>query len=61
MTIASISEMKANAANLHSTLEFNPMFVTQNGRGSLVIQTHESYQLQQEKMAFMELIINARK
>lgn len=57
----SISDMKARAATLRDELGFSPLFVTQNGRGSLVVQTHEAYQYQQEKMAFMELIINARK
>lgn len=61
MKIANISDMKANAANLHSMLGFDPMFVTQNGRNSLVVQTHEAYEFQQEKMAFMELIIKAQK
>lgn len=61
MNIASISDMKAKAANLRDELGFEPMFITQNGRESLVVQTHEAYQHQQEKMAFMELVIKAQK
>ncbi len=52
--------MKANAANLHEELGFEPMHVTQNGTESIVIQTAESYQIQQEKIAFMELIISRK-
>jgi PHD/YefM family antitoxin component YafN of YafNO toxin-antitoxin module len=61
MKITNISDMKANAANLYNMLGFDPMFVTQNGRNSLVVQTHDAYEFQQEKMAFMELIIKAQK
>lgn len=50
--------MKANAAKLHAELGFEPMHVTQNGSESLVVQTAESYHVQQEKLAFMELIIS---
>tara|TARA_R110002012_G_C11647067_1_gene611114 strand:- start:1194 stop:1406 length:213 start_codon:yes stop_codon:yes gene_type:complete len=50
--------MKANAANLHAELGFEPMYVTQNGNKSLVVQTSEAFQEQQERMAFMELILN---
>ncbi|GLX77132.1 hypothetical protein tinsulaeT_04720 [Thalassotalea insulae] len=57
MNIKPISYMKANAAKLHDELEFEPMHVTQNGHEYLVVQTAEAYQMQQEKMAFMELII----
>lgn len=57
MNIKPISYMKANAAKLRDELEFEPMHVTQNGHECLVVQTAESYQAQQEKMAFMELII----
>jgi len=60
-TIASISDMKARAASLHDELGFQPLFVTQNGRESLVIQTHEAYLYQQEKMAFMELLLSSKK
>ena len=49
--------MKANAAKLHEELEFEPMHVTQNGHDYLVVQTAQTYQMQQEKMAFMELLI----
>ncbi|OUR60594.1 prevent-host-death protein [Colwellia sp. 39_35_sub15_T18] len=58
MNIKPISYMKANAAKLHTELGFEPMHVTQNGNESLVIQTAESYQAQQEKLAFMELILS---
>lgn len=61
VTQMSISDMKARAATLRDELGFSPAFVTQNGQESLVVQTHEAYQYQQEKMAFMELVINARK
>ncbi len=61
MKIASISDMKAQAANLRDSLGYEPMFVTQNGRESLVVQTHEAYEFMQEKMAFLELLINAQK
>ena len=57
MNIKPISYMKANAAKLHAELEFEPMHVTQNGHECLVVQTAEAYQAQQEKIAFMELII----
>jgi len=50
--------MKANAAKLHAELGFEPMYVTQNGNESLVVQTSEAYQELQERMAFMELILN---
>ena len=53
--------MKANAASLREEIGFEPMFVTQNGVDSLVIQTSAAYQAQQEKMAFMELIIKSEK
>ena len=59
MLIKPISYMKAHAATLSSELGFEPMFVTQNGHESLVIQTAESYQATQEKMAFLELIIKS--
>ena len=53
--------MKAHAATLSAELEFEPMFVTQNGNPSLVVQTSEAYKFQQEKIAFMTLIIKAEK
>jgi PHD/YefM family antitoxin component YafN of YafNO toxin-antitoxin module len=59
MLIKPISYMKAHAATLSSELGFEPMFVTQNGNESLVVQTAESYQATQEKMAFLELIIKS--
>lgn len=58
MNIKPISYMKANAAKLHDELGFEPMHVTQNGTESLVVQTAEAYQAQQEKLAFMELMIS---
>ena len=61
MKMATISQMKANAANLPDELGFSPLFVTQNGKESLVIQTHEAFQYQQEKMAFMTLLLQSRK
>ncbi|ODB35864.1 hypothetical protein BB427_16280 [Pseudoalteromonas sp. BMB] len=61
MKIATISQMKANAATLPDELGLAPLFVTQNGKESLVVQTHEAYQHQQEKMAFMTLLLNSRK
>ncbi|KGJ88376.1 type II toxin-antitoxin system Phd/YefM family antitoxin [Colwellia psychrerythraea] len=61
LEIASISDMKARAANLHDELGYEPLFVTQNGRESLVVQTHEAYAEVQEKLAFMELLITSRK
>ncbi|MDK1290221.1 type II toxin-antitoxin system Phd/YefM family antitoxin [Pseudoalteromonas umbrosa] len=61
MNIATISEMKAKAASLPDELGYSPLFVTQNGKESLVVQTHEAYQHQQERMAFMELLLQARK
>jgi len=53
--------MKSHAASLSAELGFEPMFVTQNGNESLVVQTAESYHATQEKMAFMELIIKSDK
>ena len=53
--------MKSHAATLRTELGFEPMFVTQNGNESLVVQTVESYQATQEKIAFMELIIKSDK
>lgn len=50
--------MKANAAKLHAELGYEPMYVTQNGNESLVVQTTEAFQEQQERMAFMELLLN---
>jgi PHD/YefM family antitoxin component YafN of YafNO toxin-antitoxin module len=61
MLIKSISYMKAHAATLSSELGFEPMFVTQDGNESLVVQTAESYQATQEKMAFLELIIKSER
>lgn len=61
MRVQTISQMKANAANLPDELGFSPLFVTQNGKSSLVVQTHEAYQHQQEKMAFMTLLLQSRK
>lgn len=58
MNIKPISYMKANAAKLHAELGFEPMHITQNGNESLVVQTAESYQVQQEKLAFMELLLS---
>jgi PHD/YefM family antitoxin component YafN of YafNO toxin-antitoxin module len=60
MKIASISEMKADAANLHDKLGLDAMIVTQNGQPSLVVQKHQAYEFQQERMAFMELVINSQ-
>jgi hypothetical protein len=51
--------MKANAANLSEEIGFEPMYVTQNGVDSLVVQTSEAYKSQLEKMAFMELLIKS--
>jgi len=53
--------MKANAANLSEEIGFEPMYVTQNGVDSLVVQTSEAYKSQLEKMAFMELLIKAER
>jgi hypothetical protein len=53
--------MKANAANLSEEIGFEPMFVTQNGVDTLVVQTSEAYQSQLEKIAFMELIIKSER
>jgi PHD/YefM family antitoxin component YafN of YafNO toxin-antitoxin module len=61
MLIKPISYMKAHAATLSSELGFEPMFVTQDGNESLVVQTAESYQATQEKMAFLELIIKSER
>lgn len=58
MNIRPISYMKANAAKLHAELGYEPMYVTQNGNESLVVQTTEAFQEQQERMAFMELLLN---
>lgn len=57
--IKPISYMKANAATLRSELGVTPMFVTQNGEDSLVVQTTEAYRLNAEKMALMELLLQA--
>ncbi|WP_042148296.1 MULTISPECIES: type II toxin-antitoxin system Phd/YefM family antitoxin [unclassified Pseudoalteromonas] len=59
MIIKPISYMKANAANLSEEIGFEPMYVTQNGVDSLVVQTSEAYKSQLEKMAFMELLIKS--
>ncbi len=61
MQLATISDMKARAASLSDELGLKPLIVTQNGKESLVVQTHEAYEHQQEKIAFMELLINSRK
>lgn len=61
MQLATISDMKARAASLSDELGLTPLIVTQNGKESLVVQTHEAYEHQQEKIAFMELLINSRK
>lgn len=53
--------MKVRAGSLRDELGLNPLFVTQNGKESLVVQTHEAYEHQQEKIAFMEILINSRK
>lgn len=58
MKISSISDMKQQAASLHSNLGFKPMFVTQNGRQSLVIQTIESYDSEQGKIKALEAMID---
>lgn len=61
MKIVSISDMEAQAESLRDTLGLESMCVTQNGKKSLVVQTHEAYKQMQEKMAFLELFINAKK
>ncbi len=61
MNIKPISYMKANAAQLSEELGFEPLFVTQNGHESLVVQTAEAYHAQQEKIALMSLIIKSEK
>ena len=58
MNIKPISYMKANAAKLHDEHGFEPMHITQNGHESLVVQTAEAYQMQQEKYALMDLLID---
>ncbi|REL31311.1 type II toxin-antitoxin system prevent-host-death family antitoxin [Thalassotalea euphylliae] len=57
----SINELKARAENLHDELGFTPLIVTQNGKSALVVQTVEAYTKQQEKIAFMELLLTSRK
>ncbi|RPA50640.1 prevent-host-death protein [Shewanella vesiculosa] len=54
-----ISYMKANAARLREELGFEPMFVTQNGEETLVVQTAEAFHLMQEQLAFMQLVIDS--
>ena len=56
-----ISYMKANAAKLKQELGYNPLFVTQNGEETLVVQTSEAYHLMEEKLAYMQLILNSKK
>ena len=60
-TIKPISYMKANAAKLKEELGYNPLFVTQNGEEALVVQTSEAYHLMEEKLAYMQLILNSKK
>ena len=55
-----ISYMKANAAKLREELGHNPLFVTQNGEETLVVQTTEAYHLMEEKLAYMQLILNSK-
>ncbi len=54
-----ISYMKANAAKLKEEIGFEPMFITQNGEETLVVQTSEAFHLMKEQMAFMQLIIDS--
>ena len=61
MQRATITDMKARADCLSDELGLTPLIVTQNGKESLVVQTHEAYEHQQEKIAFMELLLNSRK
>lgn len=61
MNIKPISYMKANAATLSTEIGFEPLFVTQNGVDTLVVQSADAYKAQQEKMAFMELLIKSER
>jgi hypothetical protein len=61
MNIKPISYMKQNAANLSAEIGFEPMFVTQNGVDTLVVQSSQAYQVQQEKMAFLELLFRSER
>jgi PHD/YefM family antitoxin component YafN of YafNO toxin-antitoxin module len=54
-----ISYMKANAARLREEIGFQPLFITQNGEETLVVQTTEAFHLMKEQMAFMQLIIDS--
>lgn len=54
-----ISYMKANAAKLREELAFDPMFVTQNGEETLVVQTTEAFHLMKEQLAFLQLVIDS--
>lgn len=49
--------MKSKAATLRDELGLNPLFVTQNGKGALVVQTHNAYQLKQSKIESMNLLL----
>lgn len=59
MNIKPISYMKQHAANLSAEIGFEPMFVTQNGVDTLVVQSSQAYHAQQEKMAFLELLLRS--
>lgn len=61
MNIKPISYMKQNAANLSDEIGFEPMFVTQNGVDTLVVQSSQAYRAQQEKMAFLELLLRSER
>ena len=54
VNIKPISYMKQHAASLKDELDFEPMFVTQNGVDALVVQSSQAYHAQQEKLAFLE-------
>ena len=57
MNIKPISHIKRYASSLYKEVEFQPVFVTQNGRGSLVIQSHVNYQQTQDRIVAMSAMI----
>ena len=61
MNIKPISYMKQHAASLTDELDFEPMFVTQNGVDALVVQSSQAYHAQQEKIAFLEQLFYAQR
>ena len=52
-----INAIQWDALQSQDEIGMHPLFVTQAGKNTLVIQTHEAYNLQQEKIAFLTLLL----